>query len=162
LQGPNPDVARAAWTKARAPGLASRHRANTRRTPIRGHDFKRWRKSLDLSQKAAAARLGLKRRVVQYYEKGERDGKEIDIPKYVRLACFAVVEGAEDYGGPGAASNEKPKRKEKGKANGPAKERKAKHKGAHAAPKPAKNKAKPKAAAAPVKKEKARAGKEKR
>ncbi len=37
--------------------------------------FKRWRKFMELSQKDAAHALGVKRRVVQYYEKGERDGK---------------------------------------------------------------------------------------
>jgi transcriptional regulator with XRE-family HTH domain len=154
---------RVAPTWAREPCVASELATSSRRTPIRGHDFKRWRKSLNLSQKAAAARLGLKRRVVQYYEKGERDGKEIEIPKYVRLACFAVVKGGEDYDGPEAASTEKPKRKRKakGKTNGPAKERKTKHKGARAL-KPAKLKLKPQTAAAPVKKEKGRAGKEKR
>jgi transcriptional regulator with XRE-family HTH domain len=163
LQAPKPDP-RVEQTTARGLCLASRHETNPRRTPIHGHDFKRWRKSLDLSQKAAAARLGLKRRVVQYYEKGERDGKEIDIPKYVRLACFAVVKGAEDYEGPEDTSAEKPKRKRKakGKANSQAKERKAKHKGTPAAPKPARDKAKPRAAAAPMKKEKPRAGKERR
>jgi DNA-binding XRE family transcriptional regulator len=63
-------------------------------------EFKRWRKRLKLSQKDAAKALGLKRRVVQYYEKGERDGKTIEIPKTVRLACFAVAQGIEDYLGP--------------------------------------------------------------
>jgi transcriptional regulator with XRE-family HTH domain len=63
-------------------------------------DFKRWRKSLGLSQKAAAESLGLKRRVVQYYEKGVRDGKDVEIPKSVRLACFALTEGVSDYHGP--------------------------------------------------------------
>lgn len=63
-------------------------------------DFKRWRKSLDLSQKDAAQKLGLKRRVVQYYEKGERDGKKVDIPLSVRLACWAIAQGQEDYHGP--------------------------------------------------------------
>ena len=61
--------------------------------------FRRWRKSLGLSQKEAAEALGLKRRVVQYYEKGERDGKKIVIPKYVRLACYAVSNGVEDFDG---------------------------------------------------------------
>ena len=32
--------------------------------------FRRWRKSLHLSQKEAAAALGIKRRILQYYEKG--------------------------------------------------------------------------------------------
>lgn len=62
--------------------------------------FKAWRKSLGLSQKEAAAALGLKRRIVQYYEKGERDGVEIEVPKTVRLACFALLQGCDDYGGP--------------------------------------------------------------
>jgi len=63
-------------------------------------DFKRWRKSLNLSQKDAAQKLGLKRRVVQYYEKGERDGNKVEIPLSVRLACWAIAEGREDYHGP--------------------------------------------------------------
>ena len=67
---------------------------------MRPEDFKRWRKVLKLSQKDAADALGLKRRVVQYYEKGERDGEKVKIPKYVRLACFALAEGVKDYEGP--------------------------------------------------------------
>ena len=63
-------------------------------------DFKKWRKSLKLSQKEAAQALGLKRRMIQYYEKGERDGDKVDIPRSVRLACFALTEGVEDYHGP--------------------------------------------------------------
>ena len=62
--------------------------------------FRRWRKSLKLSQKAAAEALGLKRRVVQYYEKGERDGVPVVIPKTVRLACYALSAGQSDYPGP--------------------------------------------------------------
>ena len=63
-------------------------------------DFKRWRKSLRLSQKQAAEALGLKRRVVQYYEKGVRDGYPVEIPKSIRLACFALSRGCADYSGP--------------------------------------------------------------
>ena len=63
-------------------------------------DFKRWCKSLKLSQKEAAEALGLKRRVVQYYEKGERDGETVTIPKYIRLACSALASGVPDYSGP--------------------------------------------------------------
>ncbi len=63
-------------------------------------DFKKWRKSLKLSQKEAAHALGLKRRMIQYYEKGERDGDKVEIPRSVRLACFALTEGVEDYHGP--------------------------------------------------------------
>jgi len=63
-------------------------------------DFKRWRKSLGLSQKEAAAALGLKRRVVQYYEKGQRDGEKVEVPKTVRLACYSLAQGIKDYNGP--------------------------------------------------------------
>jgi transcriptional regulator with XRE-family HTH domain len=73
---------------------------------MRPRDFKRWRKSLGLSQKMAADALGLKRRVVQYYEKGEREGKEVEIPKSVRLACYALNEGISDYHGPREADDE--------------------------------------------------------
>lgn len=62
--------------------------------------FKRWRKSLGLSQKQAAHALGLKRRVVQYYEKGERDGERVSVPLTVRLACCALAQGRTDYHGP--------------------------------------------------------------
>ena len=63
-------------------------------------DFKRWRKSLGLSQREAAQALGLKRRIIQYYEQGERDGEKVTVPKTVRLACFALANGADDYQGP--------------------------------------------------------------
>lgn len=63
-------------------------------------DFKKWRKGLRYSQKEAAHALGLKRRMIQYYEKGERDGDKVEIPLSVRLACYALVEGVEDYHGP--------------------------------------------------------------
>ena len=67
---------------------------------MKGHDFKRWRKALEMSQKDAADALGLKRRVVQYYEKGERNGDPVKIPRTVRLACFAITNGVADYHGP--------------------------------------------------------------
>ncbi len=63
-------------------------------------DFKKWRKALGLSQKDAANLLGLKRRMIQYYEKGERDGEKVKIPRSVRLACYAIAQGVEDYNGP--------------------------------------------------------------
>jgi len=97
--------------------------ANNWRPNIHGADFKRWRKSLDFSQKEAAEALGLKRRVVQYYEKGERDGKSIDIPKTVRLACYALTQGTEDYDGPADGHRGKKRHKDKDKGKG------GKHKG---------------------------------
>ena len=63
-------------------------------------DFKKWRKSQHMSQKDAAHALGLKRRMIQYYEKGERDGEKVKIPLSVRLACYAIAQGVEDYHGP--------------------------------------------------------------
>ncbi len=62
--------------------------------------FKRWRKSLGMTQKDAAEALGLKRRVVQYYEKGERKGKSVEVPLTVRLACYALSAQVVDYAGP--------------------------------------------------------------
>jgi transcriptional regulator with XRE-family HTH domain len=69
---------------------------------MRPSEFKRWRKSLRMSQKQAAEALGLKRRMVQYYEKGVRDGEKVEVPKSVRLACCALAEGIADYHGPEA------------------------------------------------------------
>ena len=63
-------------------------------------DFKKWRKALKMSQKDAAHALGLKRRMIQYYESGKREGEKVEIPKSVRLACFAIAEGVADYHGP--------------------------------------------------------------
>jgi transcriptional regulator with XRE-family HTH domain len=71
---------------------------------MKPQQFRRWRKSLGLKQKEAAELLGLKKRMIQYYEKGERDGKTIVIPKYIRLACYAVGEGIADFDGEDARS----------------------------------------------------------
>lgn len=70
--------------------------------------FKAWRKSLGLSQKEAADALGLKNRIVQYYEKGERNGEKVKIPKHVRLACYALTLGIGDYHGPDEEGDEIP------------------------------------------------------
>lgn len=88
--------------------------------PMKPSDFKRWRKTLNLSQKDAAEALGLKRRVVQYYEKGERDGEPVKIPRSVRLACWALAQGVTDYHGPKEREKERPAKER------PAKERPAK------------------------------------
>jgi transcriptional regulator with XRE-family HTH domain len=63
--------------------------------------FRAWRKSLSLKQKDAAELLGVKKRIVQYYETGERDGKSVEIPKYVRLSCYAISQGILDFDGDG-------------------------------------------------------------
>ena len=70
---------------------------------MNGKKFKKWRKARKLSQKDLADLLGLKPRMIQYYEKGEREGKSVKIPKSVRLACYALDLGVVDYDG------EKPK-----------------------------------------------------
>ncbi len=62
-------------------------------------DFKSWRKSMGLKQKETAALLGLKKRVIQYYEKGKRDGKSVEIPKSVELACYALSRGVSAFDG---------------------------------------------------------------
>ena len=61
--------------------------------------FRRWRKNMGFSQKGAAKALGLKTRMVQYYEKGERDGKKVEVPLSVRLACWALENGVGDFDG---------------------------------------------------------------
>ncbi len=62
-------------------------------------DFRAWRKALGWKQKEAAERLGLRKRMIQYYEKGNRDGKDVKIPKTVRLACYALANGIDDFDG---------------------------------------------------------------
>ena len=61
--------------------------------------FKAWRKSLGLKQREAAEKLGLKKRMIQYYETGKRDGKKVVIPRAVELACFALFAGVEEFDG---------------------------------------------------------------
>lgn len=48
-------------------------------------DLINWRSALGLSQRGAAAALGVSTRAVQYYEAGERR-----IPRHFGLACAAV------------------------------------------------------------------------
>ena len=61
--------------------------------------FKAWRKAMGLKQKEAAEKLGLKKRVIQYYEHGHRDGKKVEVPKTVELACYALSVGVEEFEG---------------------------------------------------------------
>jgi transcriptional regulator with XRE-family HTH domain len=63
------------------------------------HQFKAWRKAMGLKQKDAADRLGLKKRVIQYYERGHRDGKKVEVPKSVELACYALTHGVDAFDG---------------------------------------------------------------
>ena len=52
---------------------------------------------------------------MQYYEKGERDGKPVEIPRYIALACFALSVGVSAYDGPDEV---KAVRKKSAKADG--------------------------------------------
>ena len=61
--------------------------------------FRQWRREMGLKQKDAADLLGLKKRVIQYYEKGDRDGKRVEIPRSVELACLALSLGIHRYDG---------------------------------------------------------------
>ena len=63
-------------------------------------EFKAWRKSLALTQKQAAELLGLNSRIIQYYEKGVRNGKQLEIPKAIELACYTLNLGIKSYSGP--------------------------------------------------------------
>ena len=62
-------------------------------------EFKAWRKFLGLKQKEAAERLGLNKRMIQYYETGRRGSKKVVIPKTVELACYALTVGVETFEG---------------------------------------------------------------
>jgi transcriptional regulator with XRE-family HTH domain len=75
------------------------------------HELKAWRKALGLKQKEAAEQLGLKKRVIQYYERGHRDGKKIEVPKTVELACYALSVGVDKYDGTSGAKARKPRRR---------------------------------------------------
>lgn len=61
--------------------------------------FREWRQGMGYKQKDAADALGLKKRMIQYYETGARDGKEVRVPKSVRLACYALSQGVVDFDG---------------------------------------------------------------
>ncbi len=62
-------------------------------------EFRAWRKSRGLKQKEAAEKLGLKKRMIQYYETGSRGEKRVVIPKTVELACYALSVGVETFDG---------------------------------------------------------------
>lgn len=62
-------------------------------------EFTTWRESLRLSQRAAAAALGLHYNTIAIYESGERNGKPVTIPKTVALACAAIYHRLDPIGG---------------------------------------------------------------
>lgn len=64
--------------------------------------FKAWRKHLRLTQAAAAEALGISPSSIVLYERGSRidDGRPVEIPKTVELACAALALGVRSYEGP--------------------------------------------------------------
>lgn len=64
------------------------------------------RNDCKLTQEQAAKKLGLKKRFIQYYEKGKRDCKNFKIPKITELACYAITVVVEHYFGPESLNNE--------------------------------------------------------
>lgn len=56
-------------------------------------DLQAWRQRLGLSKAEAAEALGLSYSGYRYYEAGERDGKPVEIPRTVALACAAIAFG---------------------------------------------------------------------
>ena len=65
---------------------------------------------MKMTQKDAASALGLKSRIIQYYEKGERNGEKFAIPKAIELACFALTLGVDSYSGPESDKNKAKKK----------------------------------------------------
>lgn len=64
--------------------------------------FRRWRTEMRFSQDRAAEVLDVSRSCIQQYEMGRRKGSSapIEIPRAVRLACWAIRNGVRDYTGP--------------------------------------------------------------
>jgi transcriptional regulator with XRE-family HTH domain len=59
------------------------------------NDFIQWRKTLGLSQEQAGEALGIKKRMIGYYEAGFRPeggkSKPVMIPRYIALACELIA-----------------------------------------------------------------------
>lgn len=63
--------------------------------------FRAWRATMGLSQLQAATALGVSKRMIQLYEKGEKpepgtagvSTRDITIPRYIALACAAIAAG---------------------------------------------------------------------
>ena len=62
--------------------------------------FRDWRLRNDLTQRGAAELLGYSERQIRNFEKGfEKPGKPAVVPKAVRLACWAIEQGQEEWEG---------------------------------------------------------------
>lgn len=58
----------------------------------------RWRQTLNWSAKKAAEQIGVSYAMYRWYERGERDGKPVEIPRPVALACTALLHRLPAYG----------------------------------------------------------------
>lgn len=63
-------------------------------------DFKAWRAEMGFNQIKAAEALGLSKSTIELYEKGKRrdDGRAVDIPVTVALACAALYHKNKPWG----------------------------------------------------------------
>ena len=62
--------------------------------------FRDWRARNDLTQAGAALILGYSERWIRAWESGfEAPGKPAIVPRAVRLACWAIEKGIEDWDG---------------------------------------------------------------
>lgn len=84
--------------------VVSRHTSKRESYAMTPEQFKSWRKHMGWSQQEAADHLGVSKGSIQLYERGEREGRPVEIPKTVELACAALALGIRDYAGPQAAS----------------------------------------------------------
>ena len=57
-----------------------------------------WRSTLGWSAKQAAGELGVSYAMYRWYERGERAGKAVEIPRPVALACSALLHRLPPYG----------------------------------------------------------------
>lgn len=64
---------------------------------VTAEEFIEWRKSLGMSQSAAANRLGISVSSIFNYELGHRDERKVYIPVLVALGMSAVKAGLQPY-----------------------------------------------------------------
>lgn len=57
-----------------------------------------WRSTLGWSKRRAADELGVSYAMYRWYEAGEREGRPVEIPRPVALACSALLHRLPPYG----------------------------------------------------------------